>query len=72
MLDKIKEDNGYTVDTQVTTEQLKVLVKQYKEYYKNTFGEEFPTDPYVQLHEAVEAEFSDSWNLLYRSWSLWS
>jgi pyruvate,orthophosphate dikinase len=61
MLDKIKEDNGYTVDTQVTTEQLKVLVKDYKEYYKKTFGEEFPSDPYVQLHEAVTAVFR-SWD----------
>ena len=61
MLDKIKEDNGYTVDTQVTTEQLKALVKDYKEYYKKTFGEEFPSDPYVQLHEAVTAVFR-SWD----------
>ena len=61
MLDKIKEDNGYKLDTEVTTEQLKVLVKQYKEYYKTTFGEEFPTDPYVQLHEAVTAVFR-SWD----------
>ena len=61
MLDKIKEDNGYKVDTEVTTEQLKELVKAYKEYYKKTFGEEFPTDPYVQLHEAVEAVFR-SWD----------
>ena len=30
MLDKIKEDNGYKVDTEVTTEQLKALVKQLK------------------------------------------
>ena len=61
MLDKIKEDNGYKVDTEVTTEQLKELVKAYKEYYKKTFGEEFPADPYVQLHEAVEAVFR-SWD----------
>ncbi len=61
MLDKIKEDNGYKLDTEVTTEQLKVLVKQYKEYYKTTFGEDFPTDPYVQLHEAVTAVFR-SWD----------
>ncbi len=57
MLDKIKLDNGYKFDTEVTTEQLKQLVKDYKAYYKEKFGEEFPTDPYVQLHEAVEAVF---------------
>ncbi len=61
MLDKIKEDNGYKLDTEVTAEQLKQLVKEYKEYYKTTFGEEFPSDPYVQLHEAVEAVFR-SWD----------
>ena len=61
MLDKIKEDNGYKVDTEVTTEQLKELVKAYKAYYKEKFGEEFPSDPYVQLHEAVEAVFR-SWD----------
>lgn len=61
MLDKIKEDNGYKVDTEVTTEQLKELVKAYKAYYLEKFGEEFPSDPYVQLHEAVEAVFR-SWD----------
>ena len=61
MLDKIKEDHGYKVDTEVTTEQLKQLVKDYKAYYKEKFGEDFPTDPYVQLHEAVEAVFR-SWD----------
>ena len=61
MLDKIKEDNGYKVDTEVNAEQLKQLVKDYKEYYKKTFGEDFPSDPYVQLHEAVEAVFR-SWD----------
>ena len=61
MLDKIKEDNGYKLDTEVTTNQLKALVKEYKEYYKKTFGEDFPTDPYVQLKEAVAAVFR-SWD----------
>lgn len=61
MLDKIKEDNGYKLDTEVTAEQLKALVAKYKEYYKSVFGEEFPTDPYVQLKEAVAAVFR-SWD----------
>ena len=61
MLDEIKEQNGYKLDTEVTAEQLKELVKKYKEYYKKTFGEEFPTDPYTQLHEAVTAVFR-SWD----------
>ncbi len=61
MLDEIKQQNGYKLDTEVTAEQLKELVKKYKEYYKKTFGEEFPTDPYTQLHEAVTAVFR-SWD----------
>jgi pyruvate,orthophosphate dikinase len=61
MLEKIKEDNGYKLDTEVNTEQLKELVKEYKAYYKKKFGEDFPTDPYVQLHEAVAAVFR-SWD----------
>ncbi len=61
MLDKLKEDNGYKLDTEVTTEQLKGLVAKYKEYYKGIFGEDFPTDPYVQLKEAVAAVFR-SWD----------
>ena len=61
MLDKIKEENGYKLDTEVTAEQLKALVAKYKEYYKSVFGEEFPTDPYVQLKEAVAAVFR-SWD----------
>ena len=61
MLDKIKEDNGYKLDTEVTVDQLKDLVKRYKEYYKKTFGEDFPTDPREQLMEAVAAVFR-SWD----------
>jgi pyruvate,orthophosphate dikinase len=61
MLDDIKEKNGYKLDTQVTVDQLKDLVKKYKVYYKGVFGEEFPTDPYVQLKEAVAAVFR-SWD----------
>ncbi len=61
MLDELKEKNGYKLDTEVTAEQLKDLVKEYKAYYKKTFGEEFPTDPYDQLIEAVTAVFR-SWD----------
>ena len=61
MLDDLKKANGYKLDTEVTTEQLKDLVKRYKAYYKETFGEDFPTDPKVQLMEAVAAVFR-SWD----------
>ena len=45
----------------MTTEQLRDLVARYKDYYKKIFGEEFPTDPKVQLLEAVAAVFR-SWD----------
>ena len=61
MLEEIKERKGYKFDYEVTAEELKVLVAKYKEYYKGVFGEEFPTDPYVQLIEAVKAVFR-SWD----------
>ncbi|MCQ2799320.1 MAG: pyruvate, phosphate dikinase [Bacilli bacterium] len=61
MLDELKEANGYKLDTEVTAEQLKGLVAKYKEYYKGVFGEDFPSDPYLQLKEAVTAVFR-SWD----------
>ena len=61
MLDDLKESKGYKLDTEVTADELKKLVKKYKEYYKKTFNEEFPTDPYAQLVTAIEAVFR-SWD----------
>jgi len=61
MLDNLKASRGYKLDTEVTADELKELVKQYKAYYKKVFGEEFPSDPEVQLIEAVTAVFR-SWD----------
>jgi len=61
MLDDLKKERGYKLDTEVTAEELKGLVVKYKDYYKKTFGEEFPSDPKVQLIEAVTAVFR-SWD----------
>ena len=61
MLDDLKAKRGYKLDTEVTASELKTLVEKYKEYYQNTFGEPFPTDPKVQLIEAVTAVFR-SWD----------
>ena len=61
MLEELKESRGYKLDTEVTAEELKALVARYKEYYKTVFGEEFPSDPYTQLIEAVTAVFR-SWD----------
>ena len=61
MLDDLKKSKGYKLDTEVKACELKELVKKYKEYFKKTFGEDFPTDPYAQLIEAIKAVFR-SWD----------
>jgi pyruvate,orthophosphate dikinase len=61
MLDDLKKKNGYKLDTEVTADQLKELVLAYKAYYKSIFHEDFPTDPFEQLREAVSAVFR-SWD----------
>ena len=61
MLEDLKHSRGYKLDTEITAEELKELVKKYKAYYKETFGEDFPSDPYAQLVEAITAVFR-SWD----------
>lgn len=61
MLEDLKHSRGYKLDTEITAEELKELVKKYKAYYKDTFGEDFPSDPYAQLVEAITAVFR-SWD----------
>lgn len=61
MLDEIKEKKGYKNDFEVTPSELKSLVKKYKAYYKEKFGQNFPEDPHVQLMTAIQAIFR-SWN----------
>ena len=61
MLDDLKTSKKYKLDTEVTADELKKLVVEYKKYYKKVFKEDFPTDPKVQLIEAVGAVFR-SWD----------
>ena len=61
MLDDLKKEKGYVNDYEVPVEDLKVLIAKYKEYYKGKFGEDFPSDPEVQLMTAVKAIFH-SWD----------
>ncbi|HHZ02742.1 MAG TPA: pyruvate, phosphate dikinase [Tissierellia bacterium] len=60
-LDRKKEENGYTLDTELTAEDLKELTEEFKEIYKKEIKEDFPVDPEKQLLMAVEAVFK-SWN----------
>lgn len=60
-LDVIKHKKGYSADTELTVEELKALVKEYKAMIKKTLGKDFPDDPMEQLWGGVSAVFS-SWN----------
>lgn len=56
-----KEKNGYKFDTELTADDLKELVQEFKQIYKNEVHEDFPDNPEKQLLMAVEAVFK-SWN----------
>jgi pyruvate,orthophosphate dikinase len=56
-----KQKNGVLVDSDLTAEQLKEIVVEYKRLYLEIKKQEFPQDPREQLFAAVEAVFS-SWN----------
>ena len=60
-IDEIKEARGVEFDTELTADDLKELVDQYKVIYKKEKGEDFPQEPKTQLIEAVTAVFR-SWN----------
>ncbi len=61
ILDDIKTKNNYKGDTDLTADDLKGIVKLFKENYKKNQGVEFPQDPKVQLLEATKAVFR-SWD----------
>ncbi len=61
ILDKVKEQKGVQFDKDLTADDLKEIVKLFKDLYKKSQGEEFPQEPKVQLIEAVKAVFR-SWD----------
>lgn len=61
ILNKQKEKRNIESDTDLNTDDLKEIVKEYKAIYKKYIGEDFPQDPKVQLFNAVRAVFM-SWN----------
>jgi pyruvate,orthophosphate dikinase len=62
IIDEVKEAKGVHYDTELTVDDLKELVKRFKEVYKKSMnGEEFPQDPTEQLMGAVKAVFR-SWD----------
>ena len=62
IIDEVKAEKGVHFDTELTTEDLKELVKRFKAVYKDSMnGEDFPQDPTEQLMGAVKAVFR-SWD----------
>ncbi|HIS49267.1 MAG TPA: pyruvate, phosphate dikinase [Candidatus Gallacutalibacter pullistercoris] len=61
IIDQLKDEKGVKLDTELDTDDMKELVVRFKAFYKAEKGEDFPTDPKVQLMEAVKAVFR-SWD----------
>ncbi len=60
IIDKMKEEKGVKLDTELDAEDLKEMVKRFKALFKKEMKYDFPEDPKMQLLEAVKAVFR-SW-----------
>jgi pyruvate,orthophosphate dikinase len=60
-LEVIKKAKGYKADIDLSVEELKGLVKEYKKTVKSVLGKEFPEDASEQLWGGIGAVFG-SWN----------
>ena len=61
LIDEMKEKKGVKQDVELDAEDLKTLATQFKAEYKSKIGTDFPSDPKVQLFEAIKAVFR-SWD----------
>ena len=61
VFDAVKEAKGVEFDTDLSAEDLKEIVKGFKEVYKKELGEDFPQDPREQLIASITAVFR-SWD----------
>ena len=59
-LSAVKSAKGVQNDTDLSTEDLKEVVRRYKEVYKKHLGTEWPQEPMKQLEQAIVAVFK-SW-----------
>ncbi|WP_228243923.1 pyruvate, phosphate dikinase [Porphyrobacter sp. GA68] len=60
-LEIAKEDNGYLADTEMTADDWRALVAEYKALVEREHGRPFPQDPQEQLWGAIAAVFA-SWD----------
>ena len=61
IIDEMKEARGIKLDTEFSADDMKEMAEKFKAYYREQKGEDFPSDPKVQLMEAVKAVFR-SWD----------
>lgn len=61
IIDAKKEERGVKQDTELDVEDMKDLVVRFQKLYREKKGTDFPTDPRIQLMEAVKAVFR-SWD----------
>ncbi|MBC8434034.1 MAG: pyruvate, phosphate dikinase [Desulfobacterales bacterium] len=60
VLTKARAKAGVKSDTELSAEDWKAVVEEFKGIFKRHTGRDFPTDPYEHLHLATEAVFK-SW-----------
>jgi pyruvate,orthophosphate dikinase len=60
ILESTKERKGFTLDTDLSAEEWKVIVSEYKKIVEQELGKPFPQDPKEQLWGAIGAVFG-SW-----------
>lgn len=61
IIDEIKEKKGVKLDSELDSEDYKLMVEQFKKFYHKKLKSNFPSDPKTQLILAIEAVFK-SWN----------
>lgn len=59
-LETMKSSKGVTLDTDLTTEDLKALVQKYKEVYRAAKGSDFPTGDLLKLIPDSRFQGNDS------------
>ncbi len=60
ILERHKDDQGYTLDTEMTAEDWTAVIEKYKAAVSRALGKDFPQDPREQLQGAIDAVFG-SW-----------
>ncbi len=61
IMDKLKKEKGYSSDTDMTADDLKVICSRYKAKIKEVLKKEFPDEPMEQMWGGIGAVFA-SWN----------